>query len=360
MRLRVRGIGAVGGFGAGRAALETALAASTVPVAAGHGCESGTGRAWVCRRASSDELERFAPKRALRRMDHFSRLALLGACLALEDAGLDPLDKSANQGLSVVVASGWGALATTFVFLDSVAEEDKLASPTHFSNSVHNAAAANVAIQIGATGPSLTVSQFDFSAQSALVSAMAMLAAGRARRVLFGALDEWCDVLAYCRERFFGPETHDRVRPFDFGAHTALAGEGAAFFLLEPESEPEGPYGSLVDVRLGRFPDGERPPLPDGPLILGADGHTACGAAYAELLRDHAGDVAAYAPLHGSLPSAAALSMAEAAISVASGTFHAGPDAHGTMRPVPLRGRPVSCLTLDGTGGYGLLTLDRG
>lgn len=355
MRLSVQGVGAVGGFGAGRAALEAALAAGNREPVRVAGPD--TRREWACHQASTDELERFVPKRLLRRMDHFSRLALLGACLALEDAGRGPLDKGANAGLAVVVASGWGALRTTFAFLDSVAQEDKLASPTHFSNSVHNAAAANIAIMLGATGPSLTVSQFGFSVQSGLASAAAMLAAGRAERVLFGAVDEWCDVLGYCRERYFGPETRDMVRPFDFTAHTALAGEGAAFFLLEPETSAASRYGSLVDVRLGRLAPGERLELPDGPLILGADGHKACGKAYADLLRDCQGDVAAYAPVHGSLPSASALSLAAAAACVASGTFQAGPDAEGAMRPVPLAGRPVSCLTLDESGNYGLLTL---
>lgn len=357
MRLRVRGVGAVGGFGVGRTALEMALASGGREPARKSGPDIG--RAPAYHRASSDELERFMPKRLLRRIDHFSRLALLGACLALEDAGQDPLDKVANEGLSVVLASGWGALRTTFAFLDSVAQEDKLASPTHFSNSVHNAAAANIAIVLGATGPSLTVSQFELSAQSALASAAAMLATGRARRVLFGAVDEWCDVLAYCRERYFGPETHDLIRPLDFGAHTAQAGEGAAFFLLEPEPAVEGRYGSLVDVRLGRLASGERLTLPDGPLILRADGHRACGAAYADLLRDHRGDVAAYAPAYGSLPSASALALAAAAVSMDSGMFQAGPGEDGAMQPVPLDGQPVSCLTFGADGSYGLLTLDR-
>lgn len=356
MRMRIRGVGAVGGFGAGRSALESVLAGGIcTPVLE---ARSQGGPEWAYYRASTDELERFAPKRLLRRMDHFSRLALLCACLALEDAGLEPFDKSVNAGLSVMVASGWGALRTTFSFLDSVAEEDKHASPTHFSNSVHNAAAANIAIMLGATGPSLTVSQFGLSAQSALISAAAMLAAGRAERVLFGAVDEWCDVLGYCRERYFGSEAGE-VRPWDFETHSALAGEGAAFFLLEPESTPEGPYGSLLDVRLGTMGEQERLALPDGPLILGADGHVACGQAYADVLHDHGGDVAAYAPLHGSLPSAAALDMAVAAVSVASDTFQAGPDKGGGMRSTSLEGRPVTCLTLGEAESYGLLTVGR-
>lgn len=356
MHMRMQGVGAVGGFGVGRTALETAMARGKCEPMREAGPDAA--REWAYYRAATDELERFVPKRLLRRTDHFSRLALLGACLALEDAGLDPLDKAANAGLSVVIASGWGALRTTFAFLDSVAEEDKHASPTHFSSSVHNAAAANVAIMLGATGPSLTVSQFGLSVQSALVSAAAMLGAGRAQRVLFGAVDEWCDVLAYCRERYFGPEDGG-VRPWDFATHSALAGEGAAFFLLEPESAPEGPCGSLLDVRLGTMAARERLALPDGPLILGADGHVACGQAYAAWLGEQRSDVAVHAPLHGSLPSAAALDMAVAAVSVAADTFHAGPGEDGKMRACRLAGRPVTCLTLDEAGSYGLLTVGR-
>lgn len=356
MHIRMQGVGAVGGFGVGRKALEMAIA---------HGkCEpmreAGPDAAWdwAYYRAATDELERFLPKRLLRRTDHFSRLALLGSCLALEDAGLDPLDKATNSGLSVVIASGWGALRTTFAFLDSVAEEDKHASPTHFSSSVHNAAAASVAIMLGATGPSLTVSQFGLSVQSALISVAAMLGAGRAERVLFGAVDEWCDVLAYCRERYFGLEDGE-VRPMNFATHSALPGEGAAFFLLEPESTPEGAYGSLLDVRLGTMAEQERLALPDGPLILGADGHVACGQAYAALLSEPRRDMAVHAPLHGSLPSATAMDMAVAAVSVAADIFHAGPGEDGKMRACRLAGRPVTCLSLDESGSYGLLRIGR-
>jgi 3-oxoacyl-[acyl-carrier-protein] synthase II len=50
------------------------------------------------------------PKRAQRRLDHFSKMVLLAAHQAIEDAELSPHDV---QDMGIVVASGYGAMRTT-------------------------------------------------------------------------------------------------------------------------------------------------------------------------------------------------------------------------------------------------------
>ena len=96
-----------------------------------------------------------------------------------------------RERLGVIIASGYGALKTTFAFLDSYLDFGyACSSPTHFSNSVHNAAAAHVSMQLQATAPSLTVSQFEMSTASALLTAAQWLAERRVERVLLGAVDE--------------------------------------------------------------------------------------------------------------------------------------------------------------------------
>ena len=56
-------------------------------------------------------LEAFLNKRALRRVDHFSRLALLGSFLALEDADMLQAD---HENFAIIIATGYGASNTTF------------------------------------------------------------------------------------------------------------------------------------------------------------------------------------------------------------------------------------------------------
>lgn len=359
-RIAIQGVGVVGGFGCGVDDLARALVAGTVPtaeVAPNPGDESFRLPVYL---ADPSPLEAFLPKRALRRIDHFSRLALLGAHLALKDAGLLEADR---QRLGVVIATGYGATRTTFSFLDTVIDDgDPCASPTHFSNSVHNAAAAHVAIQLKATGPSLTVSQFEMSVPSALLAARQMLEEGRVDRVLFGAVDEYCAVLGYCWERFFGADTSGKMEPLDFARQSAVAGEGAAFFVLGRQGEGEAPYGFIEETGLGNLAGGS-PVFSGRPaFFLGADGRRRCSAPYADIVPAGA-TVAAYGPLYGSLPVAPAFDLAIAALAVRDGRLCASPGAKVEAGDWKLLGaedlgrRSICCLKTDATGGYGFFNV---
>ena len=67
----------------------------------------------------------------------------------------------------------------------------------YFANSVHNSLATNISLLLGATGPNSTVSQFHLSVPAALQTAWLWLAEGRVHRVLFGAVDELSELIAY-------------------------------------------------------------------------------------------------------------------------------------------------------------------
>jgi len=355
-RISIQGVGVVGGFGCGVEDLARALATGTVPTAAVSPIPGDEVFKLPVYLADPAPLEAFLPKRAVRRIDHFSRLALLGAHLALKDASLLEADP---QRMGVVIATGYGATRTTFSFLDSVIDDgDPCASPTHFSNSVHNAAAAHVAIQLGAAGPSLTVSQFEMSVPSALLAARQMLEEGRVERVLFGAVDEYCAVLGYCWERFFGADVSRTIEPFDFSRQTPIPGEGAAFFVLGGPGGTDPRYGFLDGPVLGNL-SGGLPAISGQPVFfLGADGHRRCGTPYVEVVPAGA-PVAAYSPLYGSLPIGPAFDLAIAALAVRDGRFFAPPCASietDLWKPIgaeDLDGRAVCCLKTDATGGYG-------
>lgn len=350
----IGGVGVVGGFGSGVGALTRALEAGPPTPARVPLRLEGREIEVPVFRADPTGLERFVPKRALRRVDRFSRLALLAGHLALEDAGRLEADRSR---LGLVVATGYGATATTFSFLDSFLDGgDALASPTLFSNSVHNAAAASLSIQLGITGPNLTVSQFEMSVPSALLAARGWLAEGRVEAVLFGGVDEYGDVLGYCRHRFFGvaDDGPDPFRPEDLAGQTAVAGEGAAFFVLTRAGDGPAPYGRLEDLVLGRVgPEGI--PIPSGAAIFfGADGHRRCGEGYARLAPEGA---RTYARYYGSLPVGPAFDLAVAAVSARAGRLFA-PAAGAPAEP--LDGRPIACVKLGGEGEFAVATVRGG
>ncbi len=360
----IEGIGVVGGFGCGVAALKGALrgAATMPPHKMGRAEKDGPD--WEAHLVpDTSSLKDFVPSRASRRMDHFSRMALLAAWLALDDAG-GP-DHS-GQRVGLIVATGYGASRSTFAFLDSVIKDgDACASPTLFSNSVHNAAGGHLSILLHMDGPALTVSQFEMSVPAALLCAGLWLAEGRVDRILFGGVDEYSDVLGYCWRRFFGEQAGGPMRPMQFDQQSAVPGEGAAFFLLTPDEDDAPRYGFIADVQVG---DSRRAQadLPDDALfILGADGHRKCCSRYAQYL---AADrtVACYTPLYGSLPAGPAFDMAVAALSIRDNRIFPSPESttNGALRGVihddqELGSRKICCLKLGAGGEFGLVTLAR-
>jgi 3-oxoacyl-[acyl-carrier-protein] synthase II len=358
MRIAVKGIGVTGGFGCGVASLSTALeggisrvAEMTLPTAQGP-------LQLPAFRAETERLEEFVPKRSLRRIDHYSRMGLLGAYLALADAGMLGPDLSR---LGVVVASGYGATATTFAFLDSIiGDGDICASPTHFANSVHNAAAANISIMLGTKGPSLTVSQFDMSVQSALVSARQWLAEQRVDAVLFGAIDELSDLIGYIWHRQRGPQHPCAISPLATDEESSIIGEGATFLLLTKEDDRRS-YCTIDTIETGSLYGGKLSFPSEALLLLGADGRKELGDRYRATV-PALSRVACYAPIYGSMPAAAAFDLAAAALILQNGKAYPIPGAAGcdiNGNAMPLETTRICAVRLAGANEYSAITMSR-
>jgi len=358
-RIAIRGIGVVGGFGTGVEALRGALAGSPAGVAAPPDAGGG---ALGCRRANTAALDGFVDRKALRRMDTISRLAILGACLALRDAGVDRPD----ERMGVALSTGYGPSGTTLAFLDSFIDSgDACSSPTLFSSSVHNAPAANLSTLLGVTGPNLSVSQFEVSASSALLTAILWLEEGRVDRVLVGGVDEYGAVLGYCWKRFFGESDTTPCLPLDIRRQTARPGEGCAFLLLERPSAGQRCAGVIEAVHMGRAV-GANPPVPaDRLLVLGADGHRRCAGAYVRLVPPGSA-VTSFGHLWGSFPTATAFDTAAAAVLLQSGQTPAPPPGSDHPEPwrIPAAGEPlpaagIGLLRVSAGGEYALTLMSR-
>ncbi len=360
MRTAIRGIGVVGGFGCGINQLQQTLIAGvgspkTIPAGTKH--RNAEMPVYLC---DTSPLEAFINKRALRRVDHFSKMAVLGSYLALEDAGMLQKD---HQNLAVVVATGYGATRTTFSFLDSIFDDgDALASPTRFSNSVHNAAAAHISIFLKAGGPNLTVSQFEMSVPSAMLAACQWLEDKLVDAVLFGGVDEYCGVLGYCWQRFFGSNSEFTMQPLQWKCQSAVAGEGSAFFLLTRDEGNTPQYGCITDIQLGHV--GKYAPViaKDALLVLGADGHKSTGNYYARFIPEGT-QTAVYTSLYGSFPAGSAFDMAIAALSIRESKVFATPSDAGKNTQLQiiskqqlLDSKQISCLKFDCKGEFGMIT----
>jgi 3-oxoacyl-[acyl-carrier-protein] synthase II len=360
MTIAIQGVGVVGGFGSGLEALSAALSnkgpqIEHVQVKTANGlCEMP---AYL---ADTSMLENFINKRALRRVYHYSKMALLGVYLALQDAGRLDGDRSR---MGVIVASGYGPSRTTLGFLDTfINDGDSLSSPTYFSNSVQNAAVANISMLLNITGPGLTVSQFELSVPSALIAAKNWLEEGRVDSVLLGAVDEYHDVLGYFWHRYYGElATADHeIRPFEYDLQTAIPGEGAAFFLLTTADDTDIPrYGCIENVIMSRC---DRSPLTitdDMLLVIGADGHKHCGGYYQRYIPKNA-RTASYTPIYGSLPIGPAFDMAIAALSMKNRRVYYNdekPGAENMYSEWPLESDKTGCVKINSFGELGLIML---
>jgi 3-oxoacyl-[acyl-carrier-protein] synthase II len=364
MKLAIQGIGVVGGFGSGIEALETALINKKYqPQSVSIKTAQGP-REMPAFLADTSKLEDFLNKKALRRVDHFSRIALLGSFLALQDAEQLEGDR---QRMGLVVATGYGACRTTFSFLDSFYDSgDQFSSPIHFSNSVHNAAGGNISMVLGITGPGLTVSQFEMSVPSALLTAGIWLEQGRVDSVLLGGVDEYSELLGYCWHRFFGDSEWgvQDMNPMAFNLQNAIPGEGSAFFLLNRAEEgSQARYGFIGDTDMGRYGRGKLEGSEETLFFIGADGHKKCGSFYKRLLPEQA-LTTCYTPLYGSLPVGPAFDLAIAALSIKNKKIFPSPDppaensALGILRgETDFKGEKICCLKVGEEGEWGKILL---
>jgi 3-oxoacyl-[acyl-carrier-protein] synthase II len=321
----IRGIGVVGGFGSGVDALRSALRCGA-PEPGAVEMESSAGPIEVpALLADTSLLADYISKRALRRVDHYNRMALLACFQALQDAGMLT---GRPQRFGIIVATGYGATRAMWDFKHSlIGETDTIGSPMSFSTSVHNAVAGRIAIALGEKGPNLSVSQFDLSVTQAFLTARQWLTEGMVDALLMGAVDEYSNVLGHYWHHLYGG--HQAGEP----AH-AVIGEGAAFFVLTGEDASGDGYARIESVDMGNY-DKNPPALADGDrVIAGADGYSGCRSEYARIIPDGV-PFASYSHLYGGLPVGMAFDLAIAA----------------------LEGSPVCCLKLCAGRMYGLIRI---
>ena len=372
MRVGISGVGVIGGFGCGISAMKNIL---ELGVCEPENVSFDTGSGKVTRpvfRAETSGISSYFKPKLLRRVDHFSRMALFCACLALDDADT----KVDYESMGVIVASGLGAMQSTYAFKDSINNNgDAGSSPIKFSNSVHNAAAAHLSIRLKIGGPNLTISQFDMSMASAILTACIWLEEKRVDSVLVGGVDEYCDVHGYIRHRLFEADSNklssnslSKIKPFEFDNYTAIPGEGAVFFILTRDNEIKPDYGYITEVRYPFNYNKNNLYYPDNNLvIIGSDGHLMDKEMYFNAVPDDS-EVTAYTPVYGSLPIGQGFDVAVAALSIRENRIFAlpelspeRPEDYKKMNIVyeskPLTQKNICCLKLNNEGESALITL---
>jgi len=315
--MNILGIGTIFSLGCGIDALESALGSGPLKPAEVDARYGADGK----RKAFIVDFDTVADKgmlKKIRRADKLSKMSVVAAAAAVSDSGIPDLS---DKRVGIIVSTAFGAHVTTFEFLDGIIDYgEKNVSPTSFSNSVHNAAASYISTSLDIKGPTLTVTRFRFSFQSALELGKSWLEQGRCDYLLLGAVDQYGDVLGYVSEKKLNPTLEGEIKPFSFGQGGHIPGECSVFFLLGKESTSSS-YCSIDGVcTYDDLHASERADL----NILSADGMLKDESLYLQYLSPEI-PVAAYFPLFGSIMTGGAMNIAAAALMIKKQQLFASP-----------------------------------
>ena len=144
--------------------------------------------------------------------------------------------------MAVAIGTGFGCLDEGAAFLENlISKDEREPMPTRFPNSVHNAPAAQIAIDLGAHGLNCAPTAGEISFETALWQAMSQLSTGEADCVLAGAVDELNKYPLGIGQRW--RLWDEQTRP----------GEGAVVASLSRCEPASIPLARVTVVRLGRY-----------------------------------------------------------------------------------------------------------
>ncbi len=250
-RVVVTGLGVVGPLGVGwedtwRAALAGRSGAGPITRfdPSGHACR-------IACEANDFEPADFIDRRAARRMDRATQMAVAAGRLALDHAGLEIEGDGYRAG--TVIATGNGG-SETFeehhrALLDRGADRS---SPLMVPVMIVNMSAGQVAMQLGLRGPSSSVVTACASANHGIGDAAAVIRRGAADVMLAGGTE--AGVTPFCMASLDATRALSRrnddpqgaSRPYDVGRDGFVAAEGAGVLVLESLAHARGRGAEVI------------------------------------------------------------------------------------------------------------------
>lgn len=122
-----------------------------------------------------------------RRLDRAARLAAAAMAVAMDEAGWDASDRGQ---VGAALGGAFGAVDACSAFLHRIYEKGaRFASPAVFPNLLPSSAVAQASIYHGLRGPVLATADLEASAESAVVTAVELLAGGEVSRMIAGGVE---------------------------------------------------------------------------------------------------------------------------------------------------------------------------
>jgi 3-oxoacyl-[acyl-carrier-protein] synthase II len=184
-------------------------------------------------------VEDYIDRKEAKRLDRYVHLALIGAALAIEDAGLDP-EELRGEHTGTSVGSGIGGLTTWEQTSEIHFTRGAMRmSPFFIPMLIANMASGHVAMRYGAMGPSSTVVTACATGSGSILDAYRSIQRGEAEVMLTGGSEAPVTsmgiggfaVMKALSTR--NDEPHLASRPFTASRDGFVAGEGAGIMVLE-------------------------------------------------------------------------------------------------------------------------------
>jgi len=216
----------------------------------------------------------FMSKKEARRMDRYAQFGIAAGLEAAENAGIDETVRETPDRVAIVMGSGIGGLSTwerEYRVLDE--KGAKRVSPFLITMMVPNMAAGQLAIMLGATGPSQCPVLACATGGEAIAEGLELIRRGDADVVIAGSSEAPITPLSmagFCAIRAISTrneEPHRASRPFDAGRDGFVMSEGAGAVVLEASEHAErrgadpiasvAGYGRTTDAYHVTAPDPE-------------------------------------------------------------------------------------------------------
>jgi 3-oxoacyl-[acyl-carrier-protein] synthase II len=214
----------------------------------------------------------FMPKKAARRMDRYAQLGIAAGIEAAESAGIVDLIRERPERVAIVMGSGIGGLSTwEREYRVLIERGPSRVSPFLITMMVPNMAAGQLAIMLGATGPSQCPVLACATGAEAIAEGLELIRRGDADVVVAGSAEApitplsmagFCAIRAVSRRN---EEPARASRPFDEARDGFVMSEGAGAIVLEsPEhAERRGADPIAAVAGYGRTTDAYHVTAPD-------------------------------------------------------------------------------------------------
>jgi 3-oxoacyl-[acyl-carrier-protein] synthase II len=214
----------------------------------------------------------FMSKKAARRMDRFAQLGIAAGIEAAESARIADLIREEPERVGIVIGSGIGGLSTWEREYRVLQERGPgRVSPFLITMMVPNMVAGQLAIMLGATGPSQCPVLACATGAEAIAEGLELIRRGDADVVIAGSAEApitplsmagFCAIRAVSRRN---DEPHRASRPFDQDRDGFVMSEGAGALVLErPEhAERRGAAPIAAVSGYGRTTDAYHVTAPD-------------------------------------------------------------------------------------------------